>query len=268
MKRKVISILTIFLIISIALTSSIKAATGSISVGASSESVIKGKTFTVTIAATADSNVIGLKANLDYDKTKLTLKSKKAGDNFTDGSANESELAFATGGAGSKSATICTLTFEALDSAAVGNTDIKISGIVLATDENINLNDETVTIKIKADDTTAGNNENNNNTTNNGNNNNNTNNSANNSNNNSNNSSNNTNNSNNSSNNTNNSNNNSSNSNNNNSGKSNSNSSNSNSSSAKKLPQTGIEDINILLVIALGAIALTSYVSYKKYKNI
>lgn len=254
MKRKVISILTIFLIISIALTASIKAATGSISVGASSESVIKGKTFTVTIAATADTNVIGLKANLNYDKTKLTLKSKKAGDNFTDGSANESELAFATGGAGSKSATICTLTFEALDSATVGDTEIKISGIVLAADENINLNDETVTIKIKADDTTAGNDENNNNTTNNGNNNNNTDNSANNSNN--------------SNNNANNSNNNSSNTNNNNSGKSNSNSSNSNSSSTKKLPQTGIEDINILLVIALGAIALTSYVSYKKYKNI
>ena len=255
MKRKVISILTIFLIISIALTASIKAATGSISVGASSESVIKGKTFTVTIAATADTNVIGLKANLNYDTTKLTLKSKKAGDNFTDGSANESELAFATGGAGSKSATICTLTFEALDSAAVGDSEIKISGIVLAADENINLNDETVTIKIKADDTTAGNDENNNNnTTNNGNNNNNTDNSANNSNN--------------SNNNSNNSNNNSSNTNNNNSGKSNSNSSNSNSSSTKKLPQTGIEDINILLVIALGAIALASYVSYRKYKNI
>lgn len=255
MKRKVISILTIFLIISIAFTGNIKAATGSISVGASSESVIKGKTFTVTIAATADTNVIGLKANLNYDTTKLTLKSKKAGDNFTDGSANESELAFATGGAGSKSATICTLTFEALDSAAVGDTEIKISGIVLAADENINLNDETVTIKIKADDTTAGNDENNNNnTTNNGNNNNNTDNSANNSNN--------------SNNNANNSNNNSSNTNNNNSGKSNSNSSNSNSSSTKKLPQTGIEDINILLVIVLGAIALASYVSYKKYKNI
>lgn len=241
MKRKVISILTIFLIISIALTASIKAATGNISVGASSESVIKGKTFTVTIAATADTNVIGLKANLNYDKTKLTLKSKKAGDNFTDGSANESELAFATGGVGSKSATICTLTFEALDSAAVGDTEIKISGIVLAADENINLNDETVTIKIKADGTTAGNDENNNNTTNN---------------------------SNNSNNNANNSNNNSSNTNNNNSGKSNSNSNKSNNSSTKKLPQTGIEDINILLIIALGAIALTSYVSYKKYKNI
>ena len=256
MKRKVISILTIFLIISIALTASIKAATGSISVGASSESVIKGKTFTVTIAATADTNVIGLKANLNYDKTKLTLKSKKAGDNFTDGSANESELAFATGGAGSKSATICTLTFEALDSAAVGDTEIKISGIVLAADENINLNDETVTIKIKADDTTAGND--NNNTNNGGNNNNNPDNNANNSNNSNNNSSNNANNSN----------NNSSNKNNNNSGKSNSNSNKSNNSSTKKLPQTGIEDINILLVIVLGAIALASYVSYKKYKNI
>ena len=37
--------------------------------------VIKGKTFTVTIAATADTNVIGLKANLDYDKTKGCVRS-------------------------------------------------------------------------------------------------------------------------------------------------------------------------------------------------
>lgn len=239
MKRKVISILAIFLIISIALTSSIKAATGSISVGASSESVIKGKTFTVTIAATADTNVIGFKANLDYDKTKLTLKSKNAGDNFTDGSANESELAFATGGVGSQSVTICTLTFEALDSAAEGDTEIKISGIVLAANENINLNDETVTIKIKADETTAGSDENKNtaNTSNNATNNNNSSNSG----------------------------KNSSNS----SSKSNSSSSSkSNNSANKKLPQTGIEDINILLVIALGAIAIASYISYRKYKNI
>lgn len=242
MKRKVISILAIFLIISIALTSSIKAATGSISIGASSESVIKGKTFTVTIAATADTNVIGFKANLDYDKTKLTLKSKNAGDNFTDGSANESELAFATGGVGSQSVTICTLTFEALDSAAEGDTEIMISGIVLAANENINLNDETVTIKIKADETTAGSDENKNTT-------------------------NNTNTSNNATNNNNSSNSgkNSSNS----SSKSNSSSSNkSNNSANKKLPQTGIEDMNILLVIALGAIAIASYISYRKYKNI
>jgi LPXTG-motif cell wall-anchored protein len=35
-----------------------------------------------------------------------------------------------------------------------------------------------------------------------------------------------------------------------------------------KLPQTGAESASVIAIIALGAIAITSYISYRRYKNI
>lgn len=246
MKKVLVSIITMIFIISMAIT--VKAATGNISFGASSDSVLKGKTFTITLAGTADGNITGLKADLSYDTSKLEIDNKKAGTGFSDLSGSKEISIVSTNSENlSKSGTLYTITFKVLDNAAEGATEISISNVTLALvnensqQENVNVANDSVIVTIKADDTTAGNNEDNNNNTNNGNNNNNTDNGAN---------------------------NNSSNTNNNNSGKSNSNSNKSNNSNTKKLPQTGIEDVNILLVIALGAIALASYVSYRKYKNI
>lgn len=246
MKKVLVSIITMIFIISMAIT--VKAATGNISFGASSDSVLKGKTFTITLAGTADGNITGLKADLSYDTSKLEIDNKKAGTGFSDLSGSKEISIVSTNSENlSKSGTLYTITFKVLDNAAEGATEISISNVTLALvnensqQENVNVANDSVIVTIKADDTTAGNNEDNNNNTNNGNNNNNTDNGAN---------------------------NNSSNTNNNNSGKSNSNSNKSNNSNTKKLPQTGIEDVNILLVIALGTIALASYVSYRKYKNI
>lgn len=246
MKKVLVSIITMIFIISMAIT--VKAATGNISFGASSDSVLKGKTFTITLAGTADGNITGLKADLSYDTSKLEIDNKKAGTGFSDLSGSKEISIVSTNSENlSKSGTLYTITFKVLDNAAEGATEISISNVTLALvnensqQENVNVANDSVIVTIKADDTTAGNNEDNNNNTNNGNNNNNTDNGAN---------------------------NNSSNTNNNNSGKSNSKSNKSNNSNTKKLPQTGIEDVNILLVIALGAIALASYVSYRKYKNI
>lgn len=236
MKKVLVSIITMIFIISMAIT--VKAATGNISFGASSDSVLKGKTFTITLAGTADGNITGLKADLSYDTSKLEIDNKKAGTGFSDLSGSKEISIVSTNSENlSKSGTLYTITFKVLDNAAEGATEISISNVTLALvnensqQENVNFANDSVIVTIKADDTTAGNNEDNNNNTNNGNNN-------------------------------------SSNTNNNNSGKSNSNSNKSNNSNTKKLPQTGIEDVNILLVIALGAIALASYVSYRKYKNI
>ncbi len=236
MKKVLVSIITMIFIISMAIT--VKAATGNISFGASSDSVLKGKTFTITLAGTADGNITGLKADLSYDTSKLEIDNKKAGTGFSDLSGSKEISIVSTNSENlSKSGTLYTITFKVLDNAAEGATEISISNVTLALvnensqQENVNVANDSVIVTIKADDTTAGNNEDNNNNTNNGNNN-------------------------------------SSNTNNNNSGKSNSNSNKSNNSNTKKLPQTGIEDVNILLVIALGAIALASYVSYRKYKNI
>lgn len=237
MKKVLVSIITMIFIISMAIT--VKAATGNISFGASSDSVLKGKTFTITLAGTADGNITGLKADLSYDTSKLEIDNKKAGTGFSDLSGSKEISIVSTNSENlSKSGTLYTITFKVLDNAAEGATEISISNVTLALvnensqQENVNVANDSVIVTIKADDTTAGNNEDNNNNTNNG------------------------------------ANNNSSNTNNNNSGKSNSNSNKSNNSNTKKLPQTGIEDVNILLVIALGAIALASYVSYRKYKNI
>lgn len=236
MKKVLVSIITMIFIISMAIT--VKAATGNISFGASSDSVLKGKTFTITLAGTADGNITGLKADLSYDTSKLEIDNKKAGTGFSDLSGSKEISIVSTNSENlSKSGTLYTITFKVLDNAAEGATEISISNVTLALvnensqQENVNVANDSVIVTIKADDTTAGNNEDNNNNTNNANNN-------------------------------------SSNTNNNNSGKSNSNSNKSNNSNTKKLPQTGIEDVNILLVIALGAIALASYVSYRKYKNI
>ena len=35
-----------------------------------------------------------------------------------------------------------------------------------------------------------------------------------------------------------------------------------------KLPQTGAESITVIAIIALGSIAISSYISYRRYKNI
>lgn len=161
MKKVIISILTIIvLIMSMTIVVNAEEATGSVSLAASSDNVVKGKTFTVTLAGVSNTNIIGIKAQLSYDSSKIALKSKKVGENFTDASANDNEIAIATGGVGAKSATLCTYTFEVLDTAEEGETTIEVSNITLAADTNIKLDkNESVTVTIKSDDTTADNKE-------------------------------------------------------------------------------------------------------------
>lgn len=232
MKKVLISILAMIFIISMAIT--VNAATGSISSGASSDSVLKGKTFTVTLAGVSDTPIDGMYTKLTYDKSVLELVSKTPasgyGDNSGDGEiliTNNSSSTSPTSG------TLYTLTFKVLDSAAVGETKISFSGSELHLNDNgtisqLATNIDAVTINVKADDTTADNNNDNKNTADNNNS-----------------------------------------SNNNNSGnKSNTSSNTSKNSSTKKLPQTGISDAGLLAIVVLGAVSIVSYVSYRKYKNI
>ena len=233
MKKVLISILAMIFIISMAIT--VNAATGNISFGASSDSVLKGKTFTITIAGTADGNITGMKANLKYDTSKLEIESKQAVTGFSDLSgSNEIAIAASSNENLSKSGTLYTITFKVLDNAAEGTTQINISNVTLALvnenseQENVSIADDSVTITIKADDTTVDNNDNKNTTENN----------------------------------------NSSNNNSNSGNKSNTSSNTSKNSSTKKLPQTGINDAGLIAIIALGAVSIASYISYRKYKNI
>jgi len=254
MKKVLISILSLIFIISMITT--VYAATGSISLGASSDTVVKGKTFTVTLAGTADNNITGLEAKLSYDTNKLSIEGKSAGTGFSDLSgSNEIAIASTSSENLSKAGTLYTITFKVLDKAAEGETTISVTNAVLAlvneqaAQENTAESSDEVTITIKADDTTVGNqggttqtpteDGNNSSNTNNGNSDNN-------------------------------------NVNNTNNGsedkKENTNknvSSNKNTSkNTTKLPQTGAESASIIVIIALGVMGITSYMSYRKYKNI
>lgn len=237
MKKISISILISILIISIFTT--VNAASASIALGASSDTVIKGKTFTVTVAGAADNNITGLQAALEYDTSKLEIQSKSAGENFTDASGNNSEIAILSSGSTVlKSGTLYNITFKVLDNAEVGTTTITVKDATLAlVDENSTQQDVTVatddvTVTIKADDTTVGSTDtdkkdeetkNDDNTP-------------------------------------------SSNTN-----KSNTTSkpsSNNKKNTTTKLPQTGIENTTVIGIVILGIISIASYVSYRKYKNI
>ena len=239
MKKVLISVITLIFIIS--MVTVVNAAQGSISVTASANQVVKGNTFTITVEGNADENITALQSALSYDTAKLSLESKAAGTGFTDASGSDSEIAILSTDNSSlaTSGTLYTLTFKVLDTATEGETTISVTGATLAlvndsqTQENVSVADGSATVTIKADDTTAGNDNNiadngtsttPSNTKNNSN-----------------------------------------------SNKSSSTSTNkSNGTSSKKttLPQTGVETISIIAIAVLSVFAVVSYISYKKYKNI
>lgn len=240
MKKFLISIVTLVIMISMMTTA--YAASGSISLAASSNQVVKGNTFTVTVAGSADENITALQAALSFDTTKLSLESKAAGTGFTDASGSNSEIAILSTDNNSLSTTgtLYTLTFKVLDTATVGETTINVTNATLAlvnasqTQENVSVADGSVTVTIKEDNTTIGDNDNNNQNT--------TGNTA-----------------------------STPSTNSNSTSNSSSNSaSKSNNSTSKKttLPQTGVEVVSIIAIAILSVFAVISYVSYKKYRNI
>lgn len=235
MKKILISLLSIIFIIS--MISSVYAATGSITSGASSDTVVKGKTFTVTLAGTADSPIDGMYTKFTYDKNVLEITSATAGENYGN-SSSEGEILVTNNSSttSSNSATLYIITFKVLDTANVDSTTISFSDSALHLNEEGTVKDtatsiDSVIVNIKSDDTTVDNKDDQNNvqeeTKNNATTPSNTSNSTNNS----------------------------------------SNSSSTNKTTTK-LPQTGIESVSIIAIIALGIIGIASYVSYRKYKNI
>ena len=235
MKKVLIS--SFILIFIISMITIVNAATGSISLSASAESVVKGKTFTVTVAGAADNNITGMEASLSYDNTKLSIADKAAGTNFSDLSGNNQIAIGSTSSENlSKSGTLYTITFKVLDTAEEGETDITVSNAVLAlindqaTQENTEKSSDTVTIKINADDTTVGADDeqptddkkdeskpSNDKVS---------------------------------------------------SGSDKSTSGSKSNKKTTKLPQTGVETASVIAIVALSAVSIVSYVSYRKYKNI
>ena len=251
MKKILLSLLSIIFIIS--MTTTAYAATGSISSKASAETVIKGKTFTITLTGTSDKPVEGMGTKLEYNTQVLKLKSVVAASGYEKiSSGNESDIAISiTSGATAKqSATLCTIEFEVLETTSADKATVNFnnSSLVIPDEEDATISRDlacsisSVEVNIKKDDTTVGNqNKEENkvedkeevkeevkkpsNT----------------------------------------------------SGSNNkSNTSSKPSTSTKKnttnkttrLPQTGVESFSVIAIIALGAISIASYVSYRKYKNI
>lgn len=231
MKKILISLLSIIFIISMITT--VYAATGSVNLSASADSVFKGKTFTVTVTASGDNNVTGFSSKLSYDKSKLSLESKVASNGFTDvpsGDELNAGILSTEGITLSKSVVIYTLTFKVLDNAEVGDTEISLTDIGLglvnedSVQEDASASDATVKISIKADDTTfeqeevdddddidagAGDKAD--------------------------------------------------------SGKEDKKT---NTGKGNKLPQTGVENTIVIAILSLGIVSIVSYISYKKYNNI
>ena len=205
MKKSKISLLIFVLIIS--LFGVVNAASGSINLGASSETVKKGETFTVTLIGTADNNITALQANLEYNTNKLSIDNKKVGAGFADLSGeNEIAIAATSSDSLSKTATLYTITFKVADDATAGETEIKFKNISLAVvnenkeQETAKVADESITIEIvkNATENKVENSTNND----------------------------------------------------------------------DNLPQTGIEDINFVLIASLVVISIISYLMYRKYNNI
>ena len=265
MKKICLSIL--IFIFTVSMFTMVNAATGSIEISSDSATVSKGNTVKVNIVGTSDSDITGFEAKLSFDNTKLAIQSKSAGSNFTDLSGSDSEIAvLSTGNTAEKVGTIYTITFKVLDNAEIGNTTISISNATLAVvnsnaeQENLELQVNGLDVEIKeANSNTDNTNNNNENDKNSGNSNSNTNPTDNNLNN-----------------------NNSDNNSNNDSTDSNKdkniignkvdNSKNNNDTtavnSAKKLPQTGLGNVSLIIIIALVIILAVSYIGYNKYKKV
>jgi len=235
---KKISILLTILLFIISMISTVYAATGSISVGANTDTVEKGKTFTVTVVGTADNNINGMEAKLSYDSAKLVIQDKDAGSGFSDLSGNNEIVVLSKNAENlSKTGTLYTITFKVLDTAEEGQTKISVKDPVLAlineqaTQENATASNDEVTVTIKGvevkeepegeqpkedepkedetkeDETEKGQKEETKDTT-------------------------------------------------------------TKENNKNKLPQTGVESTTLIVIVAVGLISIASYVSYRKYKNI
>lgn len=160
MKKILISLLSVIFIIS--MFSTVYAATGSISSAASTDTVIKGKTFTVTLTGTADSPIDGMYTKISYDKNVLSLESANAGENYGNNSSEGEVLVTNNSSTTSPTnANLYTITFKVADDANVNTTDISFSESEIhlnaeGTVKSVATNIDNVTIKIVEDDTTAG----------------------------------------------------------------------------------------------------------------
>ena len=243
--KKFLSSIMVFIFI-LSMVVGVYAATGNITASSSANTVVKGNTFTVTVSGTADSPIDGMYTKFTYDKNVLKIESAAPAENYGNNSSEGEILVTSNADTSPTSTTLYTITFKVLDTANVDSTKISFSESEL----HLKVDDTTksfptsiadVVINIKADDTTAGSQggstetpKDDNTATEDKEN----------------------------------TTGNSSSNNNYSSNKSTNKSSNTKKNTTTKLPQTGVESFSVIAIVALGTIAIASYVSYRKYKNI
>lgn len=156
MKKILVASLVLTFIILI--SSSVYATIGNINLNTSSDSAIKGETFTVTIEASADNNITGLQCDLEYDINKLSIQKKSAGTGFSDLSGTgEIAIVSTDSDSLSKSGILYTITFKVLEESEIGETTISAKNAILAVlndnseQENINVGDNEAVVNIKVE---------------------------------------------------------------------------------------------------------------------
>lgn len=160
MKKILISFILAIIMISM-ITTAVYAATGNITASSSASTVLKGKSFTVTITGNADSDITGLVSDIEYDKNILKLDSINPSSGFANLSDGTKIEVASTQTSEFKSGTIVVLNFTVLDTTTAKNATINIKNGKLAllsnqVQTNVENLSTSVSITIKEDETTAG----------------------------------------------------------------------------------------------------------------
>ena len=162
MKKKLVCIILFILIAVSILSTDVFALTGSTTASVSSNTVVKGKEFTLTLSATSDSPIDGFYTKITYDTDVLKLKSKQSSTYADQGSGDIIHLTYNKEEEAPKTTTLCTITFEVLENTNKDKATISFSESELHLKNSGTLTEfkdfsiTSVTVNIKSDETTAG----------------------------------------------------------------------------------------------------------------
>ncbi len=137
MKKQIITILSIMIILILGITSIVNAADATVTLKSDKTEVEPGGTFTITVSGACEDGINGLTGSLSYDKDQLELVSAKSADtekwsSLGQNSEGNVEIAIIANSSDIKNGDVFKATFKVKDSVAIGTT-IKVtpSNIIL-----------------------------------------------------------------------------------------------------------------------------------------
>lgn len=154
MNKKLITIVATIMILFLSIVT-VQAATGDVTLRATSETVKPGETFKVILAATSQESINGLDAKISYDNEKLELVSKSQMDsaNWADLSVdNQITVLWNKPDTSTNSADIIEFTFKAKE-VENSSATISIGETILSTNasenSNVNIGKRQISVKIE-----------------------------------------------------------------------------------------------------------------------